>query len=123
LNSSMARRLLVQSDPDAMAPQRQPILFRPASELFLSSSDAGQKTPLNSIHSVTPRRFVIHSSARLALLLEARAAHTTIFHSAERPERTHGQRMFRGSTTFRAVQRFQVGSALQEITSTKWQKN
>src|SRR6185295_9989783 len=119
----MARRLLVQSDPDAMAPQRQPILFRPASELFLSSSGAGQKTPLNSIHSVTPRRFVIHSSARLALLLEARAAHTTILHSAERPERTHGHRTLRGPTTFRAVQRFQVGSALQEITSTQWQKN
>ncbi|HBB89623.1 MAG TPA: hypothetical protein DC047_18610 [Blastocatellia bacterium] len=119
----MVRRLRIQLDSDQSAPQRQSILFRPAGKLFLSLSEAGSKTPFNPIYSATLRRFVIQCSACLAPLLEARADHPTIFQSAYRPERLPGRRTVRGAFTSSALPRFQVGSALQEITSTKWQKN
>src|SRR6266550_2401024 len=119
----MARRLRIQLDSDQSAPQRQSILFRPAGKLFLSLSDAGSTTPSNSIHSATLRCLVIQCSACLAPLLEARADHTTIFHSAYRPKKLLSRRIARGAFASRALPRFQVGSALQEITNTKWQKN
>src|SRR5882762_4534792 len=119
----MVRRFLVRRDPDQSAPQRQPILFRPAGELSLCLPAAGPKTPSKSFHSATLRRLVIHCYARLALLLEARVDHTTIFHSANRPAKTLCRSIARGLSGFYAVDRFQVGSARQEITSTQWQKN
>src|SRR6266550_2357125 len=118
----MVRRFLIRRDPDQSAPQRQVILFRPAGELFPSLPDAGPK-PSNSILSATHKRFVIHCSARLARLLEARGDQTTIFHGAYRPEKPLSCLTARGSLAFCVADRFQVQSALQEITSTQWQKN
>ena len=119
----MVRRFLIQWDPDQSAPQRQSILFRPAGELFLCLLDAGLKTPFNSFHSATRKRLAIHRSARLALLLEARADQTTIFHSAYKPAKLLYRRIARSLPGFCAGDWFQAGFALQEITSTQWQKN
>src|SRR6476659_3499539 len=119
----MARRRRIQLDSNQSAPQRQSILLRPARKLFVSLSDAGSKTPSNPIYSATLRRFVIQCSACLAPLLEARADHTTIFHSAYKRKKLFSSRTLRSAFTSRALPRFQVGSALQEITSTQWQKN
>ena len=119
----MVRRFLIRWDQDQSAPQRQSSFFRPPGEQSLCLPHAGPKTPSNSFHSATLRRLVIYRSARLALLLEARVDRTTIFRSAYRPGKLRGRRIARGLPGFRAVDRFQAGSALQEITSTQWQKN
>src|SRR6266404_7069742 len=104
----MVRRFLIRWDPDQSAPQRQSSFFRSAAEQSLCLPDGGPKTPSNSFHSATLRRLVIHRSARLALLLEARADHTTIFQSAYEPAKPRGRRIARGLSGFCAVDRVQA---------------
>jgi hypothetical protein len=106
-----------------MARQQQSILFRPAGELFFSLPDAWRKTQPKSIHSAMLSRRVTRCSARFAPLLEVRVGHTTIFHSADGPKKPLSRGPARGPAAFCAGDRFYAESALQEITSTQWQKN
>jgi hypothetical protein len=105
-----------------MARQQQSTLFRPAGELFFSLPDAWPKKS-NSIHSAMLSRRVTRCSARFAPLLEVRAGHTTIFYRADGPKKPLSRGTARGPAAFCAGDRSHAESALQEITSTQWQKN